>query len=142
MSDGGECLSYPVKGLSFSRATSRPSRSRRTRDGPAASPEACAGLRAPANSPQSARDQPVRARLLHVIDLAPATPILHLVKNFTKLETAPDKSLALKSTFELINAQLYSVEERIRQQARAFDPAVEGYVAASDPRRDGQAAVF
>src|SRR5271170_4725953 len=34
-----------------------------------------------------------------------------------------------KATFELINAQLYSVEERIRQQARAFDPAVEGYVA-------------
>jgi octaprenyl-diphosphate synthase len=51
------------------------------------------------------------------------------VKNFTKLETASDKSVALKSTFELINAQLYSVEERIRQQARAFDPAVEGYVA-------------
>ena len=40
-----------------------------------------------------------------------------------------DKAQALKSTFELINAQLYSVEERIRQQARAFDPAVEGYVA-------------
>lgn len=40
-----------------------------------------------------------------------------------------DKSHALKKTFELINAQLYSVEERIRQQARAFDPAVEGYVA-------------
>src|SRR6195952_630148 len=39
------------------------------------------------------------------------------------------KSAALKGTFELINAQLYSVEERIRQQARAFDPAVEGYVA-------------
>jgi octaprenyl-diphosphate synthase len=51
------------------------------------------------------------------------------VKNFTKLETASDKSVALKSTFELINSQLYSVEERIRQQARAFDPAVEGYVA-------------
>ena len=42
---------------------------------------------------------------------------------------AIDKSQALKKTFELINAQLYSVEERIRQQARAFDPAVEGYVA-------------
>ncbi|HEX8312892.1 MAG TPA: polyprenyl synthetase family protein [Chthoniobacteraceae bacterium] len=51
------------------------------------------------------------------------------MKNFTKLETASDKSVALKSTFELINSQLYSVEERIRQQARAFDPAVEGYVA-------------
>jgi octaprenyl-diphosphate synthase len=51
------------------------------------------------------------------------------VTRFTKLEPASDKSQALKHTFELINAQLYSVEERIRQQARAFDPAVEGYVA-------------
>ena len=51
------------------------------------------------------------------------------MKNFTKLETTPDKTQALKGTFELINSQLYSVEERIRQQARAFDPAVEGYVA-------------
>lgn len=51
------------------------------------------------------------------------------MKNFTKLETSTDKTQALKTTFELINAQLYSVEERIRQQARAFDPAVEGYIA-------------
>ncbi len=51
------------------------------------------------------------------------------MKNFTKLETTTDKTQALKATFELINAQLYSVEERIRAQARAFDPAVEGYVA-------------
>ena len=35
----------------------------------------------------------------------------------------------IKRTLELINTQLYSVEERIRQQAREFDPAVEGYVA-------------
>lgn len=35
----------------------------------------------------------------------------------------------VKQTFELINTQLYTVEERIRQQAREFDPAVEGYVA-------------
>lgn len=33
-----------------------------------------------------------------------------------------------KKTFELINTHLYSVEERIRAQARAFDPAMEGYV--------------
>jgi octaprenyl-diphosphate synthase len=39
-----------------------------------------------------------------------------------------DKTAALKHTFELINSQLYAVEERIRAQARAFDPAVEGYV--------------
>ena len=51
------------------------------------------------------------------------------MKSFTKPEISTDKAHALKSTFELINAQLYSVEERIRQQARAFDPAVEGYVA-------------
>jgi octaprenyl-diphosphate synthase len=46
-----------------------------------------------------------------------------------RLEPATDKTQGLKKTFELINAQLYSVEERIRQQARAFDPAVEGYVS-------------
>lgn len=51
------------------------------------------------------------------------------MKPAPKLEPATDKTAALKATFELINSQLYSVEERIRQQARAFDPAVEGYVA-------------
>ena len=40
-----------------------------------------------------------------------------------------NKTAALKHTFELINSELYAVEERIRAQARAFDPAVEGYVA-------------
>ena len=35
----------------------------------------------------------------------------------------------IKQTLELINTHLYSVEERIRQQAKEFDPAVEGYVA-------------
>jgi len=35
----------------------------------------------------------------------------------------------IKKSLELINAQLYSVEERIAQQARAFDPAVEPYVS-------------
>lgn len=51
------------------------------------------------------------------------------MKSFTTLETTADKTQALKASLELINGQLYSVEERIRQQARAFDPAVEGYVA-------------
>ena len=51
------------------------------------------------------------------------------MNQITKLDPTTDKSTALKATFELINSQLYSVEERIRQQARAFDPAVEGYVA-------------
>ena len=35
----------------------------------------------------------------------------------------------IKKSLELINAQLYSVEERIGQQARSFDPAVEPYVS-------------
>lgn len=51
------------------------------------------------------------------------------MNQFTKTDQAADKTAALKATLEPINAQLYSVEERIRQQARAFDPAVEGYVA-------------
>lgn len=51
------------------------------------------------------------------------------MKNFTKLDPSIDKTQALKQTFELINSQLYTVEERIRNQAKAFDPAVEGYVA-------------
>jgi octaprenyl-diphosphate synthase len=51
------------------------------------------------------------------------------VKNFTKIDSIPDKAALLKATLEPINSQLYAVEERIRQQARAFDPAVEGYVA-------------
>ncbi len=51
------------------------------------------------------------------------------MKNFTKFDTATDKTQKLKQTFELINAQLYSVEERIRSQAKAFDPALEGYIA-------------
>ena len=44
-------------------------------------------------------------------------------------QSTTQKHDGLTATLELINAQLYSVEERIRQQARAFDPAVEGYVA-------------
>jgi octaprenyl-diphosphate synthase len=52
------------------------------------------------------------------------------LKSVTKTEQAADKkTAALKATLEPINAHLYSVEERIRQQARAFDPGVEGYVA-------------
>ena len=58
------------------------------------------------------------------------------MKNFTKSDAAGSgvtkdvtHTTALKQTFELINSELYAVEERIRAQARAFDPAVEGYVA-------------
>ncbi len=64
-----------------------------------------------------------------VFDFNASPFTLRPVKPSPKLESSEDKSAALKSTFELINSQLYSVEERIRQQARAFDPAVEGYVA-------------
>lgn len=35
---------------------------------------------------------------------------------------------AFRRAFELVNAHIYSLEERIREQARQFDPAVEGYV--------------
>lgn len=37
--------------------------------------------------------------------------------------------ISFAQAFELINPHLYTVEERIRAQAKAFDPAVEGYVA-------------
>jgi len=70
-----------------------------------------------------------RSHLGGVFDFKVSSPTLRPVKPATKLEPTPDKTAALKSTFELINSQLYSVEERIRQQARAFDPAVEPYVA-------------
>ncbi len=49
-----------------------------------------------------------------------------------KLRKPPTDPVALarfKKTFELINTHLYSAEERIRAQARAFDPAMEGYVS-------------
>lgn len=40
----------------------------------------------------------------------------------------PDNS-AFSQALELINPHLYTVEERIRAQARVFDPAVEGYIS-------------
>jgi octaprenyl-diphosphate synthase len=36
---------------------------------------------------------------------------------------------AFTAALELVNQHLYTVEERIRAQARSFDPAVEGYVS-------------
>lgn len=47
----------------------------------------------------------------------------------SELELPLDKTLALKKAFEPILEDLSSVEQRIRDQARAFDPAVEMYVA-------------
>lgn len=38
-------------------------------------------------------------------------------------------ALPIRRAFDLINTQLYTVEERIRAQAKEFDPGVEGYVA-------------
>jgi octaprenyl-diphosphate synthase len=47
----------------------------------------------------------------------------------SKIPLDPAALARFKKTFELINTHLYSVEERIRAQARAFDPAMEGYVS-------------
>lgn len=38
-------------------------------------------------------------------------------------------SMPFAQAFELINPHLYSVEERVRAQAKAFDPAIEGYIS-------------
>ncbi len=52
------------------------------------------------------------------------------MKSFTNIAKKPTEgALKIKQAFELINTQLYSVEERIRSQAREFDPAVDGYIA-------------
>ena len=39
------------------------------------------------------------------------------------------EGISFAEAFELINPHLYTVEERIRAQAKAFDPAVEGYIS-------------
>jgi octaprenyl-diphosphate synthase len=39
------------------------------------------------------------------------------------------EGISFVEAFELINPHLYTVEERIRAQAKAFDPAVEGYIS-------------
>lgn len=53
------------------------------------------------------------------------------MKKFTdsRHHIPPATKFGLKQTFDLINPHLYTVEQRIREQARSFDPAVEGYVA-------------
>lgn len=50
-----------------------------------------------------------------------------LVKKITDSLGAENSAFA--QALDLINPHLYSVEERIRAQARSFDPAVEGYVS-------------
>jgi len=52
--------------------------------------------------------------------------VKHLPRPDPKAKNIPKE---IKAAFELISAPLASVEERIRAQARAFDPAVESYVA-------------
>ena len=51
------------------------------------------------------------------------------MKYFTNLDRKSNAAKQIKQTFELINTHLYTVEERVKQQAREFDPAVEGYVS-------------
>jgi octaprenyl-diphosphate synthase len=51
------------------------------------------------------------------------------VKIFTKSGLGGLGAPKLRRAVELINPHLYTVEERIREQARAFDPAIEGYLA-------------
>jgi octaprenyl-diphosphate synthase len=51
------------------------------------------------------------------------------VKVFTKSALHNLGAIKLQRAIELINPHLYAVEERIREQARIFDPAIEGYIA-------------
>jgi octaprenyl-diphosphate synthase len=51
------------------------------------------------------------------------------VKIFTKSALHNFGAIKLQHAFELINPHLFTVEERIREQARTFDPAIEGYIA-------------
>ena len=54
------------------------------------------------------------------------------MSHFTK-PPAPADALrdadAFRAAVQLVNPQLYSVEERIQRQAKTFDPALEGYVS-------------
>ena len=51
------------------------------------------------------------------------------MKIFTKSALHSFGAIKLQHALELINPHLFTVEERIREQARIFDPAVEGYIA-------------
>lgn len=48
---------------------------------------------------------------------------------FTRSALRASAAAKLQNAVELIRPQLCAVEERIREQARAFDPAIEDYVA-------------
>lgn len=60
-------------------------------------------------------------------DLNPPRAAGKTVPSPSNRENAPEAT-AFRRAFDLVNPHLYSLEERIRQQARQFDPAVEGYV--------------
>lgn len=47
----------------------------------------------------------------------------------THNRSAKSEGISFAEAFDLINPHLYTVEERIRAQAKAFDPAVEGYIS-------------
>jgi octaprenyl-diphosphate synthase len=68
----------------------------------------------------------VRCRLVKIDD-ADDSHYDRLVKIFTKLALQGIGAAKLQRAVELINPHLYTVEERIREQAKAFDPAIEGY---------------
>lgn len=52
------------------------------------------------------------------------------MNNHTQNATGTEsEQISFAEAFELINPHLYTVEERIRAQAKSFDPAVEGYVS-------------
>ena len=51
------------------------------------------------------------------------------MKFFTNAAHRALAASKIQPALELINPYLYAVEERIKEQARAFDPAIEGYVA-------------
>lgn len=63
------------------------------------------------------------------IDFDGSRPILRGVNSVTKTDPQLDKALGLRHAFEPISAPIKTVEQRIRDQARAFDPSVEAYVA-------------
>lgn len=46
-----------------------------------------------------------------------------------RAQATSNEPISFAEAFELINPHLYTVEERIRAQAKSFDPAVEGYVS-------------
>lgn len=58
--------------------------------------------------------------------------VIPFVKSFTKTNAAKVRREAesgMKQVLDRMNSTLYTVEARIHEQVRAFDPGIEGYVA-------------